>query len=135
MAPRRCTVAANTGSPIVQCPTLGTLGARSIDAPTSRDPPLVAAALGSECSLGDFLEDDLIDRQLRHGLLQPRVLRLELPHPLGLVDPQTTVGRALPKIRLVRHPELLAGIATRLALADQHIDLTQLVNDRLGGKP
>jgi glycosyltransferase involved in cell wall biosynthesis len=106
----------------------------SIDADL-QDPPLVAAALGSEFSLGDFLQNDLVDRELRYRLLQPRVLRLELPHSLRLVNPKAAVALAPPKVRLVRHAELLAGLPDCLALTDQHIRLTQLVNDLLGRIP
>jgi hypothetical protein len=47
---------------------------RSIDASIAPDPPPGVAALVLEFSLGDFLQDDLVDCQLRHRPFQPRVL-------------------------------------------------------------
>ncbi len=90
--------------------------------------------MGLEFSLNDFLENELVDGQICDGLLQPRVLRLKLPHPVGLVDPQTAVALAPPEVGLVGHPELLAGLSHRLALTAHYIRLAQLLDDLLGRK-
>jgi hypothetical protein len=88
--------------------------------------------VGLSSSLGDLLQNDLVDRQLRHGLLQPGVLGFEVPQSLRLIDPQTAMALAPAEVRLVRHPDLLRRLRHRLALADQHIRFAQLVDDLFG---
>jgi hypothetical protein len=78
---------------------------------------------------GDFFQDDLVDRQLRHGLLQPCVLGLQIPQALRLIHPQPAVALAPAEVRLLRYPDLLRRLRHRLALADQHIGLPKLVDD------
>jgi len=86
---------------------------------------------GLSSSLGDFLQDDLIDRQIRHRALESTVLRFELPQPLRLIDPQASVALTPAKVRLLRHPDLLGHLTNRLPLADQHIGLPKLMDDLL----
>jgi len=49
--------------------------------------PPHAAVPGLEVSLRDFLQDRKIQLLLRHNLLEPGVLLLELLESLGLVEP------------------------------------------------
>ncbi len=111
---------------------LGRLGVPSTDACLAPDPLPVVAVLGLEFSLGDFLQNDLVDRQVRHRLLEPSILRFELPHPLGMINLQPNAARASAIASIVRYSQLLAGLHQRLTLTDQHIGLAQFMNDLLG---
>ena len=82
---------------------------------------MVTTASGSDVSRDDILHDDRVAGELRRGLLQPLVLGLERPHPLGPVDPEAAMPLARLVGALVRHAESLASAANRLALTDQHI--------------
>lgn len=90
-----------------------------------------AAALNSEFSLGNLLQDDLVNRQFRHRFLESGVLSLQLLHGLRLVDAQAAVALAPAKVRLVRDPQLLADLGDRVAVAAHDVGLAQLVNNLL----
>ncbi len=77
----------------------------------SRDSPPAAAALGSVFSLGDFLEDQFVNGEIRDGSLQPDVLRFQLFQPPGLIDFHPAVGLAPAIVGLVADADLLAGLA------------------------
>ena len=117
------------------CPTLGRSDAPSNGVWIAPYPPPGVAALGPECSLGDLLQDDPVDRKRGHRLRQPSVLGLELAQALGLVNAQPAVTLAPEKAGLVGDPKLLADLGDRLALAGQDIGLAQLVDDLFSRKP
>ena len=59
---------------------------RISEAASARDRRTLASGKGSVFSRKSFLEDQLVERELRHGLLQPLVLTFELFQPLRLSD-------------------------------------------------
>jgi hypothetical protein len=71
----------------------------------------------------------MVDRRLRHGVLQPCVVTLEVLQALRLINPQAAAALALVDVRVVRHPELLRRLRYCLANAKQHIRVAQLVDD------
>jgi len=55
-------------------------------------PTAAPGAPGSGSSLGDLRDDDLVDGEIRHRLVQSRVLRLQCLEPFRLVNLQTAGG-------------------------------------------
>ena len=49
-----------------------------------------------EFSVGDFLQNQLVDREICHGTLEPRNLRPELLQPLRLIDLHSAVELSPP---------------------------------------
>jgi len=86
---------------------------------------------GLSSSRGDFLQDELVDRQSRHRALEPRVLRCELSQALRLIDPQAAMALTPAEVRLICYPKLPARLRDRLALRKQHLRLAQPVDDLL----
>jgi len=60
---------------IARCPTRDRYVVANNPSEFSRGSPPAAAALGSVFSLGDLFEDQLVNREVRNGSLQPGVLR------------------------------------------------------------
>ena len=87
-------------------------------------------ARGLEVSPGGLLQDQLVQRQIRHRPAQPGVLRLQLLQPLHLV---ATSARHTPGASGSTSPRVtpIARIAsaTGLALRRQNINLPQLRDD------
>ena len=79
---------------------------------------------GSEVSRGGFLQDQLLQRQIRYSASQPRILGLEVLQPFDLVALQAAVLLTPPIIRDPRSPRSLArSLSDWSSLRDQHIDL------------
>src|SRR6185312_13947766 len=94
-----------------------------------------ACGKGSVFSRQSFLQDLLVERQLRNSYLQPLVLALELLQPLGLINLQAAVLAPPFIIGLLRDPGAPADLARRLPLRDPHYRFTQEANDLLRRLP
>ena len=116
-----------------KCPAPGRCGVPNTGVDSAPVGPLRAGTPGSEFSLGNLLEDDLVDGQFRHGLLKPGILCLEFLQAFRLINLQTTVALAPAVVRPVGYPDLLAGVGDAPTLPEQDIRLTQLVDDLLRG--
>src|ERR687891_308907 len=95
--------------------------------------PLPAGvAPGSEISLRQLLEHRLVQLGLGEELLQPGILRLELPKPLRLIclHAPVLVPPAVPA--RLRHLEIAEHLGEVLAPVEQTVPLTQLADDLLG---
>ena len=97
-----------------------------------RDSPPAAAAPGSVFSLGDLLEDQFVDSEIRDSSLQPGVLRFQFFQPPGLVGFHPAVAFAPATVRLVANTDLLAGLADGFPLAQQDVGSPKLLNDLFG---
>ena len=61
-----------------------------------------ACGKGLVFSLESFLQDQPVERQLGHGLLQPLVLAFEILEALGLVELEATVFASPAIVALLR---------------------------------
>src|SRR6185369_16009370 len=92
-----------------------------------------AGARGSEVSPGGLLQDQLVEREIRDGLAQARILGLQRLHALDLVRLQAAVLLAPAIVRDLGDPNRADRVRHWGSLCDQHIDLAQLGNDLFGG--
>jgi len=90
-------------------------------------------ARGLEVSLGGFLQDQLVQRQIGDRASQLQVLALELLEASGLLDLQAAVFLALPIVRLLGDPQGPADFGHRLAARQADFGLTQLADDLFRG--
>ncbi len=72
-------------------------------------------ATGSVVSLERLFQDRLVERQIRHDLLQPPVLELEFLQPLRFVGLHAAILVTLAMECLLADRELLTDFANRLA--------------------
>jgi hypothetical protein len=84
--------------------------ARIPPASPGRAPRNAAACRGSKVSLEGLLQDQLIQRQIRYGLLEPHVLLLEILHASGLGDLHPAILPALAVIALLRDAQIPAEL-------------------------
>jgi hypothetical protein len=70
----------------------------------------VSAVPGSVFSLGNRLENQPIDRQIRHGSLEPVVLNFKCLELFGLVDLHPAIGLAPAVVGLLGDTQLPAGL-------------------------
>lgn len=75
-----------------------------------------ASGVWSECSLGDFPNDCLVQLRIRQQPLQPDVLLLELCESLRLVHAHAAILLLLTVVVLLRHPDLLHRLGDGLLL-------------------
>ena len=87
---------------------------------------------GSVVSPCRFLQDELVEGEVRDGLPQPGILKLQLLQPLHLVQLQAAVLLPLPVIRHLRHPDLLDRFGSRNSLRNKDIYVPQLSDDLSG---
>jgi hypothetical protein len=66
-----------------------------------RNERTLAYGKGLVFSLQSFLEDQLVQRQLRDRLLQPGILLLKVLEPLGVVELEATLGAPPPIVTLL----------------------------------
>ena len=78
-----------------------------------------------------FLQDQLVQRQLGYGSLQPIILPLELFPTLGLINLQPTVLTRPLVVGLLRDPDAQADLAGPLALTQSNLRLAQKSDDLL----
>ena len=76
----------------------------------SHDSPLHAFAPGSVFSLGDFLQDQLIDREIGYGALRPSILSLKLFESLGLIHLHAAIDFTPAIVGLIGNTELLTDL-------------------------
>ena len=79
--------------------------------------------------------NDPFQRQVRHGLPKPPVLRLQLLQALHLVELQPAVLRPPAIIGRLSHPNRPDRLGHRLALCRKHFDLPELGDDLLRRAP
>ena len=72
--------------------------------------------MGLEVSPGRLGQDHLVQRQIRHGTPEPRILGLQLLQPFELIPTHAAIILAPPKISLLRHTNLSNSIRDRDAL-------------------
>src|SRR5262249_18052887 len=84
-------------------------------------PPLACAATDSEVSRGGFLENRDVEHLVGDHLLQPRILALEILHPLHLVDFDPAVLLPPAEVGLIRDRDLLADLPDRNVLRLLHL--------------
>ncbi len=78
--------------------------------------PSAVGALGLDVSLRGFLQDHLIEREIRHGSLHPGILWLQFLEAFGLIDLQPTVLIAPAVLRLFGDAERLTRLGHRCPL-------------------
>src|SRR5207244_11427529 len=76
-----------------------------------------------------LLQDQLVQRQVRHRTTKPSVLRLEILQALDLVALQAAELLAPAVIRHLAHPDRTDRLGHALALRGQNINLPQLGDD------
>lgn len=79
------------------------------------------ASPGSEVSRGGFPKDVLVQREIRHHFLHPRVLPFQLAQTLSPIHAQASVFLAPPGIGLLRNPQLLTDLAHGHAPGNLHL--------------
>ena len=117
---------------IEKCPTHGTRVALSNPGSTSRVTPLSAAAPGSVFSLSDFLQDQLVHRQVCDRSPESGILSFERFEPLRLAHLHPAIRFAPAVIGLFADTELFTHPTDVLALAQQYIRFPQLVDYLFG---
>ena len=81
------------------------------------------AGAGSEVSRGHLLKNRVVEGLVRHQLLEPRVLPLELLEPFRLVETQPPVLLPPAVVRLLTDPQLLADLGRAQTAAQLHLGL------------
>jgi hypothetical protein len=94
--------------------------------------PLSAAAPGSVFSLSDFLQDQLVHRQVCDRSPESGILSFQRFQPLRLAHLHPAIRFAPAVIGLLADTELFTHPADVLALAQQYIRFTQLVDYLFG---
>ena len=117
---------------IETCPAHGTHVALSHPGSTSPVTPLSAAAPGSIFSLSDFLQAQLVHRQVCDRASESCIFSVERFETLRLAHLHPTIRFAPAVIGFLADTELFTRPADVLALAQQHIRFTWLVDDRCG---
>src|SRR5688572_1133743 len=102
---------------------------------SARDPRTPACGEGLVFSRQSFLQDLLVQRQLRDRLLQTLVLALELFQALGLINLQASVLAPPFVVGLLRDPCATADLARSLPLREPHFGFTQEADDLLRRLP
>ena len=90
-----------------------------------------ASGKGLVFSPESFLQDQLVERQLRPRPLEPAVFLLQFPEALGLVELQTAVLAPPAIITLLRDAKTSADGANRLALSETDLRFPQKTDDLL----
>ena len=80
---------------------------------------------GSVLSLDNLLQDQRIERKIRHRLPEPLVLLLEILQSPSLADLQPTVLTSPAVVTLLRDPQRLADLADLLPLRQSDLSLSQ----------
>lgn len=106
-----------------------TLAVRSDPTSSSRVARRPVYASGSEFSLGDFLENLIVDGEISHGSLESSIFSFEFLEAFGLVDPHPTVLLAPAVERLFGDAECLDHLGNGLTLSLQDFGFTQLADD------
>ena len=99
----------------------------------SSESPSAVGALGLEVSLRGFLQDQRIEREIRHGSLQPGILSLQFLEAFGLIDLEPTVLIAPAVIRLFGDADRSTRLSNRLSFAQRDLDFPQLGEDLFDG--
>src|SRR5262249_29378173 len=86
-------------------------------------------ARGLVVSPGCLLQDQLVQRQIRHRTAKPIVLRLEILQPLDLVALQAAELLPPPVVGHLAHPDRADRFRYALTLRGQNINLPQLGDD------
>ncbi len=102
--------------------------ARRRAAPASFPTP-PADLRGLRPRFGWSLQDQLLQRQVRHRPAQAAVLLLEQLQTTHLVQLQPAMPGPPAVVRRLRHPDRSDGLSHRPALADQNLDLPKLGHD------
>ena len=68
-------------------------------------------------------ENHVVERLVRHQLLEPRVLPLELLEPFRLVETQPPILLPPAVVRLLTDPQLLADLGRAQTAAQLHLGL------------
>ena len=113
----------------------GRLAARSRD--TSRAPAAHSSggARGSQVSRRSLFKDQLVERQVGDGPLEPRILLLQLLQTACLGNLQPAIFLPPTIIALLRYADPSAHLADSLALRQKHVRFTKIVDDLLDRKP
>src|SRR5262249_27635752 len=86
-------------------------------------------ARGLVVSPGGLLQDQLVQRQIRHRTAKPIVLRLEILQPLDLIALQAAELLPPAVVSHLAHPDLADRFRYALTLRGQNINLPQLGDD------
>ena len=89
--------------------------------------------LGREGSLGGFLQNHLLEREVRDRALQPGMLPFACFQPLGWRDVEPTVLVAPSGVRVFGEPQCAAALSDGLSLAQRHLSFTQCGEDLFDG--
>ena len=106
------------------CSTHGTRVALSHPDSTSRATPLSAAALGLVLYLSDFLQDQLVHRQVSDRSPESGILSFQRFQPLRLAHLHPAIGLAPALVGLRADTWLFTPPTDVLALAQQHLRFT-----------
>ena len=83
------------------------------------------AVKGSVLSLDNLLQDQRIERKIRHRLPEPLVLLLEILQSPSLADLQPTVLASPAIVTLLRNPQRSADLPDLLSVREPNFGLTQ----------
>ena len=106
------------------CASHGTRVALSNPDSTSRVSPLSAAALGLVLSLSDFLQEQLVHRQVSDRSPESCILSFQRFQPLRLAHLHPAIGLAPALVGLRADTELFTHPTDVVALAQQHLRFT-----------
>ena len=90
---------------------------------------------GLEIFPDGLLQNRVIQRQMRHDLLQPGVFRFQFLQPMGLIDSHAAIFFSPTVISLFRNGYFSTDLSNRRALPNKHFGLSDLSDDLFRRKP